>query len=226
MFVAVPRRPRARLVWATPALVLFSVVAFLWLVYLDPEPRSLLIRRWGAVPEALMPGSSLSWVWARHLLSLVTALFIHADWLHLTGNLLFLLIFGLPAERALGGARLLWLFLLAGALANLAAVFVLDVPRSVVIGCSGAVSALIGAYLVLFPRAKLGFVVPLGIFLEFVRTPASLMIGVWAALQLAFTVVGPGFGAVAWTAHAAGFLIGMVYGLLARGSVGSASRRG
>lgn len=215
MFVAVPSRERRRLIWATPLLVLLSVLLFLWLVGLDAEPRSLFLRRWGAVP-GLLPGIQWDWTWARRLLSLVSALFIHADWLHLLGNLLFLLIFGLPAERALGGARLIWLFLLGGVLANVAAVFALGDQRSVVVGSSGAVSALIGAYLVLFPRARLGFVVPLGIFLEFVRTPASLMIGVWALLQLAFTVIGPGFGAVAWSAHIAGFLVGIAYGLVGR----------
>jgi membrane associated rhomboid family serine protease len=206
-------------VWATPLLVLLSVVAFLWLVGLDAEPRGQFLRRWGAVPELLLPGAPWDWAWARRLLSLVSALFIHADWLHLIGNLLFLLIFGLPAERTLGGGRLLGLFLLGGVLANLAAVFALGDQRSVVVGSSGAVSALIGAYLVLFPRARLGFVVPLGVFLEFVRTPAPLMIGVWALLQFAFTVVGPGFGAVAWSAHIAGFAVGLVYGLLGRGQL-------
>jgi membrane associated rhomboid family serine protease len=218
MFIAVPSRQRRRLVWATPLLVLVSVVAFLWLVWLEAEPRGLFLRRWGAVPELLLTGAWDATA-LRRLLSLGSALFIHADWLHLTGNLLFLLIFGLPAERALGGGRVLGMFLLGGVLANLAAVTLLEVPRSVVVGSSGAVSSLIGAYLVLFPRARLGFVVPLGLFLEFVRTPAPLMIGVWALLQVAFTVVGPGFGAVAWSAHAAGFFVGMLLGLIGRRSL-------
>jgi membrane associated rhomboid family serine protease len=205
-------------------LVLMSVSAFLWLVGLAPAPRLLLLERWGAVPELLNPSGRLDLASLRQLLTLASALFIHADWLHLLGNLLFLLIFGLPAERALGGGRLLLLFLLGGIAANLAAVFTLASSRSVVVGSSGAVSALIGAYLVLFPRARLGFVVPLGLFLEFVRTPASLMIGVWAALQLAFTVIGPGFGAVAWAAHAAGFGYGLLHGALSRDSVRRQSR--
>ena len=219
MFVNVPARRRARLVWATPLLVLLSVTAFVWLVTRAPEPRVLLLERWGAVPELLSPSGQFDLASLRQLLTLASALLIHADWLHLIGNLLFLLIFGLPAERALGGRRLLLLFLLGGIVANIAAVFALASSRSVIVGSSGAVSALIGAYLVLFPRARLGFVVPLGLFLEFVRTPASLMIGVWAALQLAFTVIGPGFGAVAWSAHAAGFAYGLLHGALSRGAV-------
>ncbi len=99
------------------------------------------------------------------MLRLFTALFLHADWAHLLGNLVFLLIFGLPAERTMGPGRFLLLFLFGGAVANLAAVLSIDNPDRVVIGASGAVSAVIGAYLALFPSARLGVVLPLGLFL-------------------------------------------------------------
>lgn len=146
------------------------------------------------------------------LMRLFTALFLHADWAHLLGNLVFLLIFGLPAERILGSWRLLLLFLLGGALANLAAVLTIGSPNHVIIGASGAVSALIGSYLALFPGAKLGVVLPLGLFLEFIRVPAPLLIGVWALLQVVFAYTGPALGMVAWSAHLAGFVSGVVYG--------------
>lgn len=220
MFVNVPSRRRPVLPWVTPLLILLSMAAFVGLALLDPEPRAIFLRHWGAVPETLFP-TGFSWqaLLDGRPLTLATAVFIHVDWLHLVGNLLFLAIFGLPAERALGPLRFLLLFVLGGALANLCAVLLLDVPRSVVIGASGAVSTLIGAYLALFPGARLGFVVPLGLFLEFVRTPASLMIGLWAALQLIFTFVGPGFGAVAWSAHLSGFVLGFAFGLFARPAI-------
>lgn len=219
MFVNVPSRRRSSLPWVTPLLILVSMAAFVALALLDAEPRAVFLRRWGAVPETLFPqGFSWQALLDGRPLTLATAVFIHVDWLHLVGNLLFLAIFGLPAERALGPLRFLLLFVLGGALSNLCAVLLLDVPRSVVIGASGAVSTLIGAYLALFPGARLGFVVPLGLFLEFVRTPASLMIGLWAALQLIFTFVGPGFGAVAWSAHVSGFVLGLSFGLVARRS--------
>lgn len=227
MFVPTPGRRRPQWNWATPLLVLATVFAFLWVGGLDAAPRSELIRNWGAVPEALFPVGG--WTWAAgagQLPRLLTALFIHADWLHLLGNLMFLVIFGLPAERAIGGRRFLWMFLLCGALANLAAVLMIEVPRSVIVGSSGAVSAVIGAWLALFPKAKLGFVLPLGLFLEFVRAPASVMIGVWALLQLGFTFVGPGFGAVAWSAHASGFVLGFCFGLASRSAVARRQRQG
>jgi membrane associated rhomboid family serine protease len=159
------------------------------------------------------------------LLTLVTALFIHANLLHLVGNGVFLLIFGVPAERRLGAWRLLLLFLFGGALANFVASLLIGSAGRVIVGASGGISALVGAYLVLFPRARLGIVVPLGLWLEFVRAPAALLIGLWAALQLVFTFVGPAFGAVAWWAHLTGFGAGIVLALLFQPGLRAAARR-
>jgi membrane associated rhomboid family serine protease len=225
MFIHVPTREHRALLWVTPLLVAVCTTTFFWLVWLDPEPRAQLLRRWGAVSETLFPNG---FAWQALLegrpLTLISALFIHVDWLHLLGNMLFLVIFGLRGERALGPWRFLLLFVIGGGFANLSAVLLVDVPYSVVVGASGAVSVLIGAYLALFPRARLGFVMPLGLFLEFVRTPASLMIGLWLALQLIFTFVGPAFGAVAWSAHLWGFVLGVSYGLVVRSAVGRRMR--
>ena len=87
------------------------------------------------------------------------------------------------------------------------------------------VVAVIGAWLVLFPRARLGVVVPLGLFLEFVRAPAALLIGVWALLQVLFAYIGPAYGQVAWVAHLAGFGSGGVFALLSRAAIAKRLRR-
>jgi membrane associated rhomboid family serine protease len=227
VFVTIPTRERTRLRWATPLLF-----ALLWLCFIvsavvlpDPEQRRLMLE-WGALSGGL--SSPLAWwdaVRDGSLLRLFSALFLHADWAHLLGNLVFLLIFGLPAERAMGPWRLLALFLFGGAVANLAAVIAIGTPDRLIIGASGAVSALIGAYLALFPSAKLGVVVPLGLFLQFVKVPAPLLIGVWAALQVVFTFIGPAFGAVAWSAHLAGFAFGGAFALIARAGIARRLRR-
>lgn len=217
MFVHVPSRRKPSPAWATPLLVVANMVAFVWLAMLGPA-RIPVLERWGAVPETLFSsaGGALNALLDGRVLTLFSAIFIHADWLHLIGNMLFLVIFGLPAERALGPWRFVALFLACGAVANLAAAVSLHSTESVIVGASGAVSGIIGAYLALFPRARLGLVLPLGFFLEFVRTPASLLIGIWALLQLLFTWVGPAFGAVAWWAHLSGFALGIVLALLSR----------
>ena len=129
------------------------------------------------------------------------------------------MIFGLPAERALGSARFLALFLVGGAIANLVGALTLASANEPIVGSSGGVSAVVGAYLALFPRARLGLVLPLGLFLEFVRIPAPLLIGFWILLQVLFTFVGPAFGAVVWWTHIAGFLIGILFALFARPAI-------
>jgi membrane associated rhomboid family serine protease len=226
MFIHVPSRRKASPTWATPLLVALSMGLFVWLATQDVG-RVPWLERWGAVPKTLFsPTGALQALLDGRILTLFSAIFIHANWLHLIGNLLFLVIFGLPAERALGPWRFLLLFLGCGAAANLGAALSLHSTESVIVGASGAVSGIIGAYLALFPRARLGLVLPLGLFLEFIRTPASLLIGIWALLQLIFTWVGPAFGAVAWWAHLIGFALGVLFAIISRPAIARRLRGG
>ncbi len=226
MFVSIPSRTNPSLRWATPLLFAVIWLAFLWSISRPDDARRTLWLDWGALSTGL--ANPQHW-WAAvrdgSMLRLFTALFLHADWSHLLGNLVFLLIFGLPAERVLGAWRFMLLFLLGGAASNLAALYAMGTPDRVIIGASGAVSALIGTYLALFPGAKLGVVLPLGLFLEFVRAPAFLLIGVWAVLQVVFAYIGPSFGMVAWSAHIAGFIFGVSYGLYVRAAIARRLRK-
>jgi len=216
MFVQVEQRQRRQPPWATIAIIAICVALFLTLAIEPTDVRAQLLRQWGTVPAVL---ASESVPLSLRLLRLLTALFIHADWLHLVGNLLFLMIFGLSAERALGSRRFLAVFLLGGALANLAGALMLANASAPIIGSSGAVSAIVGAYFALFPRARLGLVLPLGLFLEFVRIPAAALIGFWILLQVLFTFAGPAFGAVVWWTHIAGFAVGILFALIARPAI-------
>jgi membrane associated rhomboid family serine protease len=226
MFVSLPTRQRSGLRWATPLLVVLLSSAFAWATMGSDSQQRALVLGWGALSGGFMsPDAWPAALQDGRALRLVTALFLHADWAHLVGNLVFLLIFGLPAERAMGPWRFLLLFLLGGAVANLAAALTIGAPDRIIIGASGAVSAVIGAYLALFPRAKLGVVLPLGLFLEFVRAPASLLIGIWALLQVVFAYIGPALGAVAWWAHLAGFAFGIVFAVLVRAAIARRLRR-
>jgi len=221
MFVRVEQRRKQHLPWATIAIIGTCVLMSLWLAALPADEHLRLLRHWGTVPAKLLDpqAPTVLQLFEQRGLRLVTALFIHADWLHLAGNLLFLMIFGLPAERALGSWRFLALFLAGGAIANLVGALTLASANEPIVGSSGGVSAIVGAYLALFPRARLGLVIPLGLFLEFVRIPAPLLIGFWAGLQLLFTYVGPAFGEVAWWTHIAGFLIGIAFALMSRPAI-------
>jgi len=221
VFVQLESRRRTRAPWATVLLVATCVAMFLWIASGDPASRARLLTVWGTVPSSIIDASVpwLTQLAELRFARLVTALFIHADWLHLTTNLLFLVMFGVPAERALGFARFLLLFVLGGALANLVGALTLAGTHAPIVGSSGAVWCVVGAYLALFPRARLGLVLPLGVFLEFVRIPASVLIGFWVVLQIVFTWVGPQFGAVAWWTHIAGFFIGIAFALVSKPAI-------
>lgn len=221
MFIPIPPRHKSPPRWATPLLFAALWICFTGLILLPEPSQQDMLMEWAALSGglgdwSLRDGSGLR---------LISALFLHADWAHLLGNLVFLLIFGLPAERSMGPWRFIGLFLLGGAVANFAAVAAIGTPDRLIIGASGAVSALMGAYVALFPGAKLGVVVPLGLFLQFVKVPAALLIGGWALLQLVFTFIGPAFGAVAWSAHLAGFAFGGAFALMARAGIARRLRR-
>ncbi|MDQ3269680.1 MAG: rhomboid family intramembrane serine protease [Pseudomonadota bacterium] len=220
MFLAVPSRQKSPPRWATSLLFAVLWGCYTGLSVLSEGRQQEWMLEWGA-----LSGGLDNWHWPRDGLRLFSALFLHADWAHLLGNLVFLLIFGLPAERAMGPLRFLALFLLGGAVANMAAVVAIGTPDRLIIGASGAVSALMGAYVALFPGARLGVVVPLGVFLQFVKVPAALLMGGWALLQLVFTFVGPAFGAVAWSAHLAGFAFGIGFALISRAGIARRLRR-
>ncbi len=227
MFVRVDERQRAELRWATPVLLALIVFAYLWLLQQEPDRIQRIVGRWGLVPARLfdLAGDWLDYLQQLRPLALLSALLIHADLLHLVGNLLFLLIFGLAAERRLGSILFLTLFVVGGALANLAAAVSMPERVGAIVGASGAVSAIVGAYLTLFPRSHLGLVIPLGAYLEFVRIPALWLIGFWILLQVLLAYITPTFGAVAWIAHAAGFIVGVLFAMACRPAVYRRMRR-
>ena len=198
--------------WVTLGIIGFCLLLTL-VVSLIPElQRQNLISMLGFIPAsiyALLQQSWLSW-FSQGALSLATSVFIHASWAHLIGNLAFLLIFGVSVERRLGHWGFLALFILGGALTNAFIAIELQDMQTPIIGASGSVSIVIGAYLGLFPRGRIGLYLPLGLYLQFARLPAVLVIGSWFTLQLLYTVFGPINSKVAWWTHITGFAVGLM----------------
>lgn len=221
MFVHVDKRRSTRVLWATLLLVTVCVLCFVSLALMPATERASWLLEWGTIPANIFDTHQpiLPQLTDPSLLRLFTALFIHVEWMHLLGNLLFLAIFGLPAERSMGSLRFLALFVLGGMASNLVGALSLAGVLRPIIGCSGAVSAVLGAYVALFPRARLGLVLPLGLYLEFVRVPAFLLIGIWVLLQFLFSYAGPSYGAVVWWTHIAGFLFGLLFALFSRDAI-------
>jgi len=204
--------------FVTIGISLLSIFALFIYTGLSPVMQQAMIEVGGMQPSSIsaLLGKSPAFWWDISALSVVTSLFIHANWLHLLGNLVYLWVFGIKVERRLGSVGVTLVFLLGGALANV--IVALRVPQldTPIIGASGAVSAVVGAYLGLFPGRRIGLFLPLGLYLQFARVPALLVIGSWFTLQLLYTVLGPINGAVAWWTHLAGFALGLSFALIAR----------
>ena len=177
-----------------------------------------MLFRLGFVPATIAELLAADW---RHWLSvtslsLMSAMFLHVGWLHLVGNMAYLLVFGVAVERRLGHWAYAMVFLLGGAMTNFIVALGLANVVTPVIGASGGVSVVIGTYLGLFPQRRIGMYLPLGLYLQFARVPAILVIGSWFALQLLYTVFGPVNTKMAWWTHVTGFTIGLIAAILAR----------
>jgi membrane associated rhomboid family serine protease len=153
-------------------------------------------------------------------LTVLTSMFMHGGWLHLIGNMWFLWVFGNNVEDSTGRGRFLVFYLLCGAIA--AAAQSAANPESAIpmVGASGAISAVMGAYIVLYPRVRVHMLIVLVIFITTIRVPAWMMLGYWFLLQILGTMpmLAREGGGVAFLAHAGGFVAGMVLVLLFRNS--------
>lgn len=174
------------------------------------------VSRWAFVPARLLhPAKDLAGPLGHTALTALTALFLHGGFLHLAGNLLYLWIFGDNVEDELGHVRYLAFYLAAGVAATLLHAVVDSRSTVPTLGASGAIAGVLGAYFVLFPRARVVTLVPLFVLFPLVEIPAALYLLGWFAMQLwlgsASLVTGPsGAGGVAFWAHVGGFVAGLL----------------
>jgi membrane associated rhomboid family serine protease len=173
------------------------------------------VRRWGLVPadvlESVRGDSAPS-----ALITLFTSTFLHAGWLHLLANLLYLAVFGLPVERRVGGPRFALLYVVSGLVGSLAYLVAQPTLEQPAIGASGAIAGVIAAHLTLFPGATLGSLAPV-LFLHVVDSaPTLLLLLVWLATQLFSSVASLTSTGIAWWAHLGGFASGLALAQLLR----------
>jgi membrane associated rhomboid family serine protease len=208
--------PTRRVAWLTLALIAGNFWVYAWevhqsshlLVPLASPALRAVVQGFGVIPARLAalqdPARGALDIGA--LLTLVTSTFLHGSLLHLLGNMLYLWIFGNNVENAMGPARFLVFYFLCGGVAALSQVVADPASALPMVGASGAIAGVLGAYLVLFPRANVLVLVWLLIFVRVVRVPALLMLGLWFVYQLA--AAGRGGSGIAWYAHIGGFLVG------------------
>ena len=145
--------------------------------------------------------------------SFVTSMFLHGGFMHIAGNMLYLWIFGNNVEDSMGRGRFLVFYLMTGSIASAAQVLASPNSRLPSIGASGAIAGVLGAYIVLFPRARVQTLVFLGYFARMAQLPALLVLGFWFVLQLLSGLMSFGvaqMGGIAWFAHVGGFVAGLL----------------
>ena len=172
----------------------------------------------GSVPAELVAALGGGAILSEPVLDVFTNMFLHGGWLHLLGNLLFLWIFGINVEDRMGHAWFLLVYLTGGVVANSAHVLVDPTSEIPMIGASGAISAVLGAYVVLFPRARIQSLVFLVFFYELIAVPAVIVLGFWFLLQVIDGIGSLGAttgvdGGVAFFAHIGGFVAGALLAL-------------
>ena len=215
--------PRRTFPLVTLALVIANILAFLYEVSLGDGVEAFILSA-GVVPAEYLcrcdlPPTDVVPFWA----TLLTSQFLHAGWLHLGGNMLYLWIFGDNVEDAFGHIPYLAFYLVAGVVAGLVQV-VVD-PSSPVpgLGASGAIAGVLAAYVVLFPGAQVRTLLTIGPFITMRRLSAILLIGFWFVIQLfdglaALAESSASQGGVAYWAHVGGFVFGLAVALLVRGA--------
>jgi membrane associated rhomboid family serine protease len=197
--------------WLTGSLIAVCVAVFLWQLSLGPAQERAILAL-GVIPAVLFdlrqlaPGLALVPPEA----TLITSMFLHGGWMHIIGNMLYLWIFGNNVEDAMGHLR----FIVFYAVCGLAAAFAQALPNPdstiPMIGASGAISGVLGAYLLLYPHARVLVGIPLGFILHTMTLKAGWVLGFWFLLQSINALTAGGSPGVAWHAHLGGFVAGLL----------------
>ncbi|HET7433591.1 MAG TPA: rhomboid family intramembrane serine protease [Thermoanaerobaculia bacterium] len=211
--------PRRLVPLVNYVLIALNVAAFLWELTLGTRLQDALFAVAFIPARFWLPGG-----WVPDLLTIFISMFLHGGLLHIGGNMLYLAIFGDNVEDRLGHGRYLLFYLLCGIFATLAHAFFSPTSRLPSIGASGAIAGVLGAYLILYPRAQVMTLIPIFFFITVRRIPAVIILGFWFVLQL-FSGVGSlgvadaqDSGGVAYFAHIGGFVAGIVLILLMGGT--------
>jgi membrane associated rhomboid family serine protease len=196
--------------YVTIIIIGINVVVYLMEV-LSPESSRQIVYSYGAIPYAIIHFRSVQPI--SPVLTIFTSMFMHGGILHIAGNMLYFWIFGNNIEDVLGHVRFIFFYLICGVIAAYS--YALTSPSSTVpmIGASGAIAGILGAYLLLFPKARVHTLIFFGIFIQIVRLPALIVIGFWAIIQLVSGLFAEGMqaqGGIAWFAHVGGFATGLL----------------
>lgn len=201
----------------TWGLIAVNTLVWLYQVFMPASQLAQFIRQMAIVPARITNRDTAA------LFTLVSSMFMHGSWQHIIGNMLYLAIFGDNIEDRFGHVIYLVYYLLGGIAAAIAQVMVNPTSQVPILGASGAIAAVLGTYIVLFPRQKVRSLIILFGFIRIAVLPALLVLGMWFVLQLfngVASIAVSASGGVAWFAHIGGFVFGLLAGIVSRGLQG------
>ncbi len=187
-------------------LIIANVLAFLYELQLGPSTLKEFIFTWGLIPSHLMGDPSAEWM------TVFSAMFLHGGWIHIISNMWVLFIFGDNVEAGMGSFQYLVFYLLGGVAAGGLQTYVLPSSQAPMIGASGAIAGVLGAYLVLFPSSRIASLVPIFFIFTIIEIPAFIFLIFWFLSQIYsgwFSIQGAAGSGIAWWAHVGGFLFGI-----------------
>ncbi len=213
--------PTERFAVVTFTLIVLNIVVFVYEIALGRIASELFVQAFALVPAKLFASGHTASQPLPVFVTLFTSMFLHGGFLHIAGNMLYLWIFGNNVEDSMGRFRFIVFYALCGLFAAVAHAYANRFSSVPMIGASGAISGVLGAYLLLFPRARVVTLVFFGFYVRTVQLPAMLVLGFWFALQFLNALLDSGSrGGVAWYAHVAGFVAGiLLIGLFKRKGV-------
>jgi membrane associated rhomboid family serine protease len=217
--------PRRSVPFITLLLIAANVAVFLHQISLPPKAADSFIQMYALVPAKIQYALlGRHYTLAEALLPLFTCMFLHAGFLHIIGNMWFLWIFGANVEDAFGPVPYLFFYLVCGVVSSVTQAAFSWGSHVPSLGASGAISGVLGAYIVLFPRSRILTLVTLFIIIFMARIPAIIFIGLWFLVQFLSGIGSLGIdsaGGVAWWAHIGGFVFGLLLARVARPSARS-----
>ncbi|MGW8248608.1 MAG: rhomboid family intramembrane serine protease [Acidiferrobacterales bacterium] len=199
--------------YITISIIVICTLAFFWQLSLDPRAQQFVMVSLGVIPATLVGGKSLPPELSvlPPFMTVFTSMFLHGGWLHIIGNMLYLWIFGNNVEDAMGHRRFIVFYFLCGIAAAMTQSLLDPESTAPMIGASGAIAGVLGAYLLLHPRARILVVLPLFIIFFTVRLPALIVLGFWFVGQAVSTLFANGESSgIAFGAHVGGFITGIV----------------
>jgi len=188
-------------------LIILNGMMFYYELKLGEAGLTRFILTWGLIPLQLASNPAEAWI------TIFTSMFLHGGWFHILSNMWVLAIFGDNIEDRMGGGRYLVFYLLSGTAAALMQAFLSPASNQPMIGASGAIAGVLGAYLILFPRARVASLVPILFIFTIIEIPAVIFLGFWFVSQLFsgwLVLQGADMSGVAWWAHIGGFVFGML----------------